>query len=94
MEVTNVLIANRYGGACIAAAHNYSCCAQALLIEQKKLIVGLEHVEKYFNSSSPVIKSFHLFKAREKLIDVTLQDIYPRGQKCALIMLKMLAEFS
>ncbi len=79
-----------YQGARLAVAKEAHCCSYAARVYLKILIAGIEHAQKSLAVSSPALRSFHRYKAIEKCSVVALQDIYPKGQRYALLVLQIL----
>lgn len=79
-----------YTGARLAVATETPCCGYAIYLQRKLLIEGIEHAQKGLSMSSSVLKTFHRFKAKEKLQRVAMQDVYPKGRMYALRLLFLL----
>lgn len=82
----------KFTGARLAVATETPCCGYAIYLQRKMLIEGMEHAQKSLSTSSPVLKSFHRYKAIEKLQAVALQDIYRKGRMHALRILRFLSD--
>jgi glutathione peroxidase-family protein len=88
-EVMNINL-ERYTGARLAVANEAACCGYAVYAQHKKLIEGIDHAQKSISVASPVLKSFHRLKALQKLQEVAMQDIYPKGRRYAAYLLTLL----
>jgi hypothetical protein len=77
-------------GAILDKMQDPTCCPFAVMLQHQKLIKGLEHARKSYAVGS-FASSFHRHKAIEVLSDVAMQTVYPRGKKCALLVLKVIA---
>lgn len=80
-----------YTAARLAVATETPCCGYAIYLQRKLLIEGIEHAQKSLSVSSPLVKSFHRHKAIEKLQEVAMQDVYPKGRMHALRLLQFLS---
>lgn len=66
------------------------CCLYAVHAEHQKLKQGMKHLQKSMQATSPALKSFYSFKAVQKLQEVALQDIYPKGRAYAIQLLRFM----